>query len=565
MNFNKKITRKMFLSNSALFLSSFFISTSIILRNAYARQCTRNRNHWYVYLNIKKNELLMDSTLKINGFFSEKIRVFVINENKKILLFNKDFSAIGDQASRDKKNLLIEIPKKYLNKKNPKLKIESSSFFSKRSKTGSRNLNCTTINSLKFNPIFEKDDKQIVNKSIIEGYPNKDSFYPGEQIEVFVHCLNKSFNYKLIDKISDLTIDQKNNLSSTKQNYFKYSAINGLNWHQSFVYKIPSNLKSSLYSLRLESGNSYHEIPIIIKNKTHKSDLAIILHTNTMHAYNTWGGINFYNYNVKDNSQRKLSKIISKNRPNKSPFKSNHLFQGTIPVMKWIYENNYSYEVLCDESLKISKTNLNNINTLMFISHSEYWCKEMYSNVENFKNKGGNIISLGGNIAYFKINTFSHYIESCKDESIHLDGSQGGYWHLLGKPASKIFGSQYDSSGFDTYGPYEVLLPEHWVFNGLNLKKGDLVGTVGRGASGHELDKITIHSPKNISHLATGINKFKNRKVKGADMTYYETEAGSKIFSTGSITSVHNIKKDNQVQKILENVLEKFKIKKVQI
>ena len=244
-------------------------------------------------------------------------------------------------------------------------------------------------------------------------------------------------------------------------------------------------------------------------------------------------------------------------------FTEKHLFAGTIPFIKWLYKNNYTYEVLTDDDLKKTNSNLNKIKTLMFISHSEYWSEEMYTTVENFKNRGGNIISLGGNIAYFKINTFNHYIESCKDESIHLDGSQGGYWHLIGKPASKIFGSEYDSSGFDTFGPYEVLLPDHWIFNGLNLKKGDLVGTAGSGASGHGLDKITKFSPKNILRLATGINKFKNKRVKGADMTYYETEIGSKVFSTGSITSVHNIQKDKQIQKILENVLEKLKINKV--
>lgn len=563
MNFNKQITRKKFLSNSALFLSSFFINTSMILKNAFAEQCKTNRNHWFIYLNINENEKMMDSTLKINGFFSNKIKVFIINKNKKILLFSKNFNSIGKSASRDKKNLLIEIPKKYLNKKNPKLKIESSSLYIKRSNSGTRKIDCTFIDKLRFNPISEKDNKQVVNKNVIEGYLNKDSFNPGEQIKVFVHCLNKNFDYKLIDKISGSTIYKRKNLSSIKQNYFKYSAITGLNWKRSFVFKVPLNLKSSLYSLRLESNNFYHDIPVIITNKTYKSDLAVVLHTNTMHAYNGWGDINFYQYEVKDKSQRNISKIISKNRPNKNAFTENHLFAGTIPFIKWLYKNNYTYEVLTDDDLKKNNSNLNKIKTLMFISHSEYWSEEMYTTVENFKNRGGNIISLGGNIAYFKINTFNHYIESCKDESIHLDGSQGGFWHLIGKPASKIFGSEYDSSGFDTFGPYEVLLPDHWIFNGLNLKKGDLVGTAGSGASGQELDKITKFSPKNILRLATGINKFKNKRVKGADMTYYETEIGSKVFSTGSITSVHNIQKDKQIQKILENVLKKLKINKV--
>ena len=178
--------------------------------------------------------------------------------------------------------------------------------------------------------------------------------------------------------------------------------------------------------------------------------------------------------------------------------------------------------------------------------------------MDNFVLRGGNIISLGGNVAYFKTLSSKRTLSSQKNESYHFNGKRGGYWHLLNRPASKIFGTTYDSSGYNTFAPYKVLSPNHWVFKNLNLKKGDIIGNFGKGASGLELDKIDKFSPKNLVHLATGTNTYNGKRVHGADMIFYENTNGSKVFSTGSITSIHNIKKDKTFQTIITNVFDKF-------
>lgn len=504
----------------------------------------------------KKN--ILDSTIKIKGLFSESIKVSIISEKKNYVLFKKNFNKIGDGASRDRKKLLLDVHRSILIKKQLFVLIESSSKHTKRSPNGSRKKIKTKINSIEFNPILTLDNIEIKNNSVIEGYVKKDSFYASEKINVFVHSLTKNFKYILKDEISNRRIKVKNNQNGFKQNFKKYSSMTGLNWLKTFTLTENKNLKSSLYSLSLINKNHKFKIPIIIKNKNHVSDFGIVIQTNTIHAYNDWGGGSFYKYLINDNTKRSITNEISKDRPIYGAFSSDHLLRGTLPFLKWAHQNGYNFEILADNDLSKKNKTLNKIKTLVFVSHSEYWTPDMYKCIENFTLKGGNLISLSGNIAFYKTLENKRILISRKDESYHLNGQRGGYWHLLNKPASKVFGTKYDSSGYNTFAPYEVLNPNHWVFKGLNLKKGDLIGNFGKGASGSELDKIDKFSPKNLIHLATGKNKYNGTRVHGADMIYYENQYGSKIFSTGSITSVHKISEDKTIQKIVKNVLDRF-------
>ncbi len=80
-------------------------------------------------------------------------------------------------------------------------------------------------------------------------------------------------------------------------------------------------------------------------------------------------------------------------------------------------------------------------------------------------------------------------------------------------------------------------MASHWAFEGTDLEDGDLFGQSSLhmrcpgGASGHETDKISPSSPKNVVRLAKGTNIDEG----GAELVYYETPGGGAVFSAGSI------------------------------
>src|SRR5262249_33305107 len=111
-----------------------------------------------------------------------------------------------------------------------------------------------------------------------------------------------------------------------------------------------------------------------------------------------------------------------------------------------------------------------------------------------------------------------------------------------------------------TVAPYEVLAADHWIFHGTGLRPGDQFGTktlherYGDGASGHETDKATASSPKNLVRLAKGCNP----NGGGADLVYFETASGGAVFSAGSITYASALLCDPPTSLITANVLRRF-------
>jgi hypothetical protein len=126
-----------------------------------------------------------------------------------------------------------------------------------------------------------------------------------------------------------------------------------------------------------------------------------------------------------------------------------------------------------------------------------------------------------------------------------------------GESEANLLGLAYTHSGFQSGAPYRVIDPDHWVFDGTGLARGDEFGSRSLhercpgGASGHELDKICADSPANLEHLAKGTNPGDT----GADMISYETESGGRVFSVGSLCWTLSLPIDDGVSAVTANAL----------
>jgi hypothetical protein len=125
---------------------------------------------------------------------------------------------------------------------------------------------------------------------------------------------------------------------------------------------------------------------------------------------------------------------------------------------------------------------------------------------------------------------------------------------------ASLLGVVFTEAGAMTAAPYRVHDPDHWAFTGTGLRRGDQFGLrslhrrCAGGASGHETDKISPHSPPNVQLLARGTN----RDEGGAEMIYYPTASGGSVFSAGSICYTASVLVDDAVSRITANVLKQF-------
>jgi hypothetical protein len=133
-------------------------------------------------------------------------------------------------------------------------------------------------------------------------------------------------------------------------------------------------------------------------------------------------------------------------------------------------------------------------------------------------------------------------------------------FHYQVESEANLLGVVYSDPGAMTSASYEVVSPDHWIFAGTGLRRGDLFGVqtlherYGPGASGHETDKISPSSPRDIVLLARG----RNPEEGGAHLTFFQTSSGGAVFSAGSITYPAALLCDPTVSTVTANVIRRF-------
>jgi hypothetical protein len=196
---------------------------------------------------------------------------------------------------------------------------------------------------------------------------------------------------------------------------------------------------------------------------------------------------------------------------------------------------------------------------LILNTHPEYWSEEMYRAVKRWVfERGGRLMYLGGNGLNCKVE-FLEGGKAMRCLNQWPDGFESRF-HAQVESEATLLGVVYSDPGAMTSAPYEVIDPGHWIFAGTGLERGDLFGTIilhqryGDGASGHETDKTSPSSPKNVHILARGTNPDRG----GAELVFFETPKGGAVFSAGSITYPTSLLCDPPTSQITRNVLERF-------
>ncbi len=374
----------------------------------------------------------------------------------------------------------------------------------------------------------------------------------------------------------------------------------GVNWdngtrgvHQQWL-TTPERGGLYYFHARGESG-AFFSFPLVVAPKQPRHPVAVLASTNTWNAYNPFGGRSNYIMaagmiaepivNAKADLPRyKLAEYgewksaaefapLSFDRPEPVNFvpaevecgdpiegrQACHLAPAEWRLLGWLERQGYDYDLYADYQLHSGLLDLTAYRVLILNTHPEYWSEGMYRAVKRWVfEQGGRLMYLGGN----GLNCAIEYLDGGTRMRC-LNQWPAGYesrFHHQVESEANLLGVVYSDPGAMTVAPYEVLEPDHWVFAGTGLKKGDLFGRktlherYGDGASGHETDKISASSPTNVQLLARGLNPDEG----GAHLVYFETTGSGAVFSAGSITYPSALLCDLPTSAITLNVLQRF-------
>lgn len=414
--------------------------------------------------------------------------------------------------------------------------------------------------------IYNTNQKLKTNRNIaLEGvlaFTKQRSYTLGDTLKICVHSAENQIGklYKL-DSVKIYT-SIKVEIPSYLQDNFYNSKVGFSTWKENL--KIPtSTLKSGLYSLELQNkkGEKTFALPIVIEDKTLEK-IVVISNTYSWQCYNIFGGLSNYVDEVTPYILKKLyawkilleqPKYLTWYRPNKeiseelllhsTPYetisKTNLGSRRTIgewSLLAYLYKKKIKFSLITDDNFT-KRNDLEKSQLIIIQTHAEYWTNEMLGKLKYAEN-------LEKNIAIFAGNTAFRTIQKEENNTVRVINQANNIAEI-----TPLIGTFYNEANYQYFAPYEVLLPNHWVFEGANLHKGEIFGT--DYGSGFETDQINIYS-SNYTLLAQGKNEY-----SPAHMVIKENTNGAFVFNASSILSAKSIANDSTLQLILHNLIKK--------
>ena len=297
---------------------------------------------------------------------------------------------------------------------------------------------------------------------------------------------------------------------------------------------------SGLYAARLEGPSGYLGFaPLIVRPPAPVQRVAVVLPTTTWQAYNYYdrNGDGFGDSWYSLWSHRR----IDLTRP--------HLHRGVperyrsydVQFLHWLASRGQEVDMYADEDIDrfASREALRAAyDLIVFPGHTEYVTKRLFDLVQGYRDLGGRLMFLSANNFFRRVNRSSNQAELI------------GQWRDLGRPEATVLGVQYlaNDSG-ERQQPYVVGDSEaaSWAFAGTGLAAGAQFGRYGI-----EIDATTPHSPQGVEVLARIPDLF--GPGRSAEMTYYETPAGARVFSAGVLNFGGTIMLWPETRRLLDNV-----------
>jgi hypothetical protein len=303
---------------------------------------------------------------------------------------------------------------------------------------------------------------------------------------------------------------------------------------------------SGLYFLRATAADGrVGYAPFIVRpRRLGTNRVAVVLATNTWAAYNFadddgdgWGDSWYVTGRHPSVDLRRPFLDFG------VPFRFN---DWDLEFVAWLNRTGRTADFLSDDDLGAvsgGEELAKRYDLVVFPGHEEYVTRHEYDVIERYRNVGGNLAFLAANNLYRRVDRVGERLV------------RRAVWRNLGRPESRIVGVQYVGSDHgQRQAGYTVTgaLAAPWAFDGTGLADGDVFGRYGI-----EIDARTSASPEGLQVLARIPDLL--GPGRSAEMTYYETPAGAKVFAAGALNFGASLGRP-EVDRLLANVWMRLRV-----
>lgn len=442
----------------------------------------------------------------------------------------------------------------------------------------------------------------------IEGYAGQQSVAPGEDVTFHVSTGASKFDaeIKRIGAVEESVWAQKD-IPGLAHPVPENASSHGCQWPETFRVTIPPQWRSGYYqvSLRVADGGgrfaqrgrrtAESSCFFVVRSATPGQNTKILLQltTNTYNAYNNWGGSSLYAYNGRAGIQ---GHRVSFDRPPASQFSS-----WELPFIQWAERSGYVLDYAINSDLEFRPELLAQYRLVLSVGHDEYWSTPMRDNLENFIATGGNVAFMSGNTCCWQVRSEDEgkalvcWKENYFKDPVFATGDHTlltSLWshHLVKRPENRLTGVGFLWGGFhksheqfmDGSGAFTVHRPDHWIFEGTELKQDDEFGgentIVGYECDGAELEwrdglpfpTLRDGTPESFTVLCTAparwhpgdsewYEKWEKGRTGAACLGLYTKPGGGTVFTSGTTDWAHGLRGGTPaVERITKNILDRL-------
>ncbi len=366
-------------------------------------------------------------------------------------------------------------------------------------------------------------------------------------------------------------------------------------WETSYSLTIPNDWLSGVYLGRLTTIPETEQEPywqsyvIFVVTDDRKCDVLFQCSDNTWQAYNTWPSR--YSVYTHPKGNQGPWADVSFDRP----YGREAQFEGVVndpltvgsgeylplefPLAYWLEQHGYDVSYCCNSDMLTPDRGLK-CRAMISVGHDEYWDIRQFRSVEKMRDEGVSLLFLSGNSVCW-VSPYRDSFDGRPNRIFFRGGPYGG-----DRPVARARAK--DNGPFPEHGPDEgflmgarniepvngggdwiCVMPEHWIFEGTGMKKGDSIpGLVGWEYHG---DPAEIPG---LQIVGAGTAWVSGQRPQQWTATVYDGPKGNVVFNASSIFWVQGLSDppghtlpwshwsrphgpDPRVQRMTQNVLDR--------
>ena len=379
---------------------------------------------------------------------------------------------------------------------------------------------------------------EFTNFDAVEAYCGRLSYQPGQVAALHVSCTTDRFDVEVHRwGATREPVWAAKNVSGDAYATPADADAHGCDWPVAVEIPVGIDWRSGFYHVTLTAQGAPADRAVfhagfIVRAAETRARALLVTATNTYHAYNTWGGRSLYTGGKQVSFRRPFSRGTimrdeierddRKSRPTRwgeepdvngdifSAFRiannyppscgSTGWFHFERRFVEWAELDGAVFDMAASSDLEEHPDVLDGYDLVISIGHDEYWSTGQRAALDRYVAAGGNLASFSGNTCFWQVRLDrdangepSGYV--CHKYSAHESDpvmgtaeqrTMSGMWAdpVVGHPETALLGAGsawglYNRFGTATArgsGAFTVYRDDHWLFEGTDLRYGDLLG-----------------------------------------------------------------------------------------